>query len=37
MEAVSALMDVTILPIRFIKSWAEILMTSAVELPGAGV
>jgi hypothetical protein len=36
-EAVSALIEVTILPMRFIKSWAEILTTRAVELPGAGV
>jgi hypothetical protein len=36
-EAVSALMEVAMLPIRFIKSWAEMLTTGAAELPGAGV
>jgi hypothetical protein len=36
-ETVSALIDVAILPIRFIKSWAEMLTTGAAELPGAGV
>jgi hypothetical protein len=37
MEAVNALIKVAILPIRFIKSWAETLTTGAVELPEAGV
>jgi hypothetical protein len=37
MEAVSALIKVAILPIRFIKSWAEILTIGAVELLGVGV
>jgi hypothetical protein len=36
-DMVSALIKVAILPIRFIKSWVEILMTGAAELLGAGV
>jgi hypothetical protein len=36
-EVVSALMQVAILPIRFIRSWAEILTIGAVELLGVGV
>jgi hypothetical protein len=36
-EAVSALIEVAILPIRFIRSWVEILMIGAAELQGAGV
>jgi hypothetical protein len=34
---VNALIEIAILSIRFIKSWAEILMTGAAELPGAEV
>jgi hypothetical protein len=36
-EAVRALIDVAVLPIRFIRSWAEMLTTGAAELLGAGV
>jgi hypothetical protein len=37
MEVVSTLIEVAILPIRFIKSWAEMLTTGAVELLGAEI
>jgi hypothetical protein len=36
-ETVSALIKVAILPMRFIRSWAEMLMTGAAVLPGASV